>query len=142
MCWNATISLNTFALACFGMCFAYVNKYKGFTDNVWGLWAYIALLSFAIMQLLEALIWLDLARKSRYNTLLSILGFALITLQPLISILQMTNKKEWKPIMLVLYTLFVIAVYLLCLGKLEFKSVRAENVHQKRKCDLVGGCAE
>ena len=55
MCWNQTISLNTFIFTLFGINFAYLN-------NVISIYDYIFYLLFSSIQLLEYFAWGNLER--------------------------------------------------------------------------------
>ncbi len=67
MCWNATVSLNTFLFSFFAVNFAYFN-------NVINIYEYLFINSFISMQLIEYFTWKNLNNKN-LNRLLSQLGF-------------------------------------------------------------------
>lgn len=137
MCWSTQVSLNTFALAIFGMILAKANKYSFMSDSPWTIWIYLSLISFACMQLLEAFIWLDLNHTvSKWNYILSILGIIIILSQPCFTILCIHTKNEWwsnmKLHMFIAYIIFIIIsiLYLFIIQyPINFKSIRASNGH-------------
>ena len=83
MCWNETVSLNTFIFSLFGISFAYFN-------NVINSYLFVHLLSFNSMQLLEYFTWKHLNNK-KINRLLSMLGLFLIFIQPILFIISSYN---------------------------------------------------
>lgn len=85
MCWNATVSLNTFVIGVAAIVLAYINKYK---------WYFLVFIfSFVVVQLLEFLLWSFLDNKVA-NTILSILMACVILLQPIAAILLLTDKNK------------------------------------------------
>jgi len=93
MCWNSAVSLNTFAFSAFVLALVIYNntytKYKIAGLNSIGSYLFIA--SFIFMQLIEYFIWINLNNRS-YNTALSASAIILLMLQPLASIMIITNK--------------------------------------------------
>lgn len=78
MCWNASVSINTFLLGLFAMALAVGN---GVTQPRRCLF----FLSFVSMQLVEAFLWRNLGRPAA-NRAGSVAGYALLILQPLASL--------------------------------------------------------
>ena len=84
MCWNQSVSINTFVFGCLALGFIYFTntftKYKttGF-DNPF---MYLVVFSFLMMQLAEFFIWRSLSNK-QFNRILSIAGFGIILFQPI-----------------------------------------------------------
>jgi hypothetical protein len=92
MCWNSSISLNTFIFACLALLFIfYANtytKYKTHTfDNPL---VYLFLFEVAAMQLVEFYLWRNLKNKS-INKNLSIIASFIILFQQLTLILMIPN---------------------------------------------------
>jgi hypothetical protein len=120
MCWNETVSLNTFLFSLFGTTFAYFN-------NVIYIYSYLYLISFISIQLLEYFAWKHLNNK-KINRLLSQLGLFLIALQPILFILAIPNIENT-------VTTPVIALYILfCFGcilyfPIDFSMTKASNGH-------------
>ena len=92
MCWNQYVSINTFLVGIFGLLLiAFNNNYSSykisFFDNPY---AYIFMLSFIFMQLFEFILWRNLGNKI-INNIVSILGFLLLCIQPVASLLLLEN---------------------------------------------------
>ena len=125
MCWNATVSLNTFLFSFFAVNFAYFN-------NVINIYEYLFFYSFISMQLIEYFTWKNLNKKhlnnKKINRLLSQLGMLLVFMQPLFFILIPNNVKF--NIKATLITLYVIClVFLGYLIKYDYSMVKAPNGH-------------
>lgn len=108
MCWNADISLNTFLFSFGVLALIYYNntytKYKtGEFDNPW---LYVFLFLVIVIQLIEFFIWRNLNNKE-YNRWLSIAGMAVLFLQP-ISSLMLLSDEYLRNICIVLYSLISI----------------------------------
>ena len=84
MCWNESVSINTFVFGCLALIFIYFTntftkyKTKGF-DNPF---MYLIVFSFLIMQLIEFFIWRNLNNK-QINRILSLIGLGIIIIQPI-----------------------------------------------------------
>jgi len=94
MCWNAEVSLNTFLFSGFVLLLImYNNAYTQYKikelDNIW---AYLFFASFIFMQLIEFFIWRNIDNPF-YNRLFTILATLLILLQPIASMMLLTNTK-------------------------------------------------
>ena len=128
MCWNATVSLNTFAFALFAVALAYVNKYNDTPLAVYGMY-----LLFASMQLIEGGVWLTLNRAdgAQWNRALSIVGFVVISLQPLVSLLTIRGRDALRAKLLLAYVAFlaVTCVYVLTVASTDFRTLPASNGH-------------
>ena len=120
MCWNASVSLNTYIFGLFASSFAY---YNGTTD----LLGFLLFQSFIIMQLIEYFIW----SKTFSNRLLSQIALFFILCQPVLNILKIQKMPELIPYLLVAYFIFIIIVYTIItpLNTLEFSSVPSKNGH-------------
>ena len=120
MCWNASVSLNTYIFGLFASSFAY---YNGTTD----LHGFLLFQSFIIMQLIEYFIW----SKTFSNSLLSQIALFAILCQPVLNILKIQKMPKLIPYLLVAYFIFIIIVYTIItpLNTLEFSSVPSKNGH-------------
>lgn len=120
MCWNATVSLNTFLFSLFGTSFAYFN-------NVIYTYKYLYLISFISMQLLEYFTWKHLNNK-KINRLLSQLGLFLIFIQPILFILSIPNvEHNVKTSVILLYILFSLSCFLYF--PINYSMTKAPNGH-------------
>ena len=130
MCWNATVSLNTFLFSFFAVNFAYFN-------NVINIYECLFFYSFISMQLIEYFTWKNLNAKNlnnknlnnkKINRLLSQLGFFLIFLQPLFFILIPNNVKfNVKATLITLYLAFFFLFFIPI--KNDFSMTKAPNGH-------------
>jgi len=120
MCWNATVSLNTFLFSFFGVNFAYFN-------NVINIYEYLFINSFISIQLVEYFTWKHLHNK-KINRLLSKIGFFLIVLQPILFILVPNNVKF--NVKASLITLYLVCFFLIFFSiKNDFSMAKAPNGH-------------
>jgi hypothetical protein len=120
MCWNASVSLNTYALGLFA---SSLSLYNG-DSNIRG---FIFYNSVVIIQLIEYFIW----SKTFSNRLLSqIMLFVLIS-QPFLNILKIEKRPDLVPYLLAGYILFIVIVYttLIPLNTVDFSSVPSKNGH-------------
>jgi hypothetical protein len=120
MCWNASVSLNTYIFGLFASSFAY---YNGTTD----LLGFLLFQSFIIMQSIEYFIW----SKTFSNRLLSQIALFFILCQPVLNILKIQKMPKLIPYLLVAYFIFIIIVYTIItpLNTLDFSSVPSKNGH-------------
>ena len=98
MCWNQSVSMNTFLFSLFAVLLSFSN---GLIDNKMAL----LYLSFMSMQLVEYFAWGDINNKKKIE-LLSKVGFTLILLQPAISLSRLPDDK--RNIMMSLYAAFIL----------------------------------
>jgi hypothetical protein len=88
MCWNESVSLNTFLFSSFALWLIIYNnsftKYK--IKELNNKWIYVFFASFILMQLAEFFIWRNINDKY-YNNLFSIFAVSLLIVQPLASIM-------------------------------------------------------
>ena len=131
MCWNATVSLNTFAFAMFTMVLAGLNKYRGYELSM-----YIFYLSFACMQLVEGVTWLTLDDPS-WNAALSVAALALVILQPAASIMTIAESSAATRNRLIMaygvFVLLLIAWMVTSTTSTDYRMVRASNGHLEWK---------
>lgn len=120
MCWDQTISLNTFIFTLFGINFAYLN-------NVITTYDYVFYLSFSSIQLLEYFTWGNLNDK-KMNRFLSQIGMFLIFMQPILFILSLSKvESNIKTLVITLYMMF----FLFCIlyFPIDFSMAKAPNEH-------------
>jgi hypothetical protein len=117
MCWNKSVSLNTFLFGLFAVCLAVYNK----VITPFGGLGAMALIS---MQLVEYFAWTYLGNKDAI-ALLSKVGLGLIGVQPLLVHLEI-----FKTYLVPLVYLGYVALYLgVTLSTTEFTMVKAPNGH-------------
>jgi hypothetical protein len=120
MCWNASVSLNTYIFGLFASSFAY---YNGVID----LLGFILYQSILLIQLIEYFIW----SKTFSNRLLSQIALFVIICQPMFNIIKIKNRPELIPYILVAYISIVAIVYtfIIPLNTVNFSSVPSKNGH-------------
>jgi len=120
MCWNASVSLNTYALGLFA---SSLSLYNG-DSNIRGFIFYNSIL---IIQLIEYFI----LSKTFSNRLLSQIALFVILCQPILNIIKIERQPELVPYLLAGYLLFIIIVYttLRPLNTIDFSSVPSKNGH-------------
>lgn len=120
MCWNASVSLNTYALGLFA---SSLSLYNG-DSNIRG---FIFYQSIILIQLIEYFIW----SKTFSNRLLSQIALFVILCQPILNIIKIERQPELVPYLLAGYLLFIIIVYttLRPLNTIDFSSVPSKNGH-------------
>ena len=92
MCWNETVSLNTFLFSSFVLLLiAYNNTHTQYkVADFDGVWHYFFYISFISMQLIEFFIWRNIDNKF-YNHIFSTMAAILLFIQPLISLMLLPN---------------------------------------------------
>ena len=92
MCWNEHVSLNTFLFSSFVLALiVYNNSYTKYKiQELNNTWMYIFIASFVFMQLIEFFIWKNINNKF-YNNAFSIIATLLLLLQPIASIMILSN---------------------------------------------------
>jgi uncharacterized membrane protein YfcA len=119
MCWNASVSLNTFAFGVFALLFSYFN------DDI-KIPVAISYLSIIIMQLIEYFVW----SKTYSNSLLSQIALIVIFCQPIFQILSIEKKPELILYLLVAYIIFMlIYACTTSFNNINFSMVPAKNGH-------------
>jgi hypothetical protein len=131
MCWNASVSLNTFVFGVFALLFSYFN------DDI-KIPVAISYLSIIIMQLIEYFVW----SKTYSNSLLSQIAFLVIFCQPIFQILSIEKRPELIQYLLLTYFIFVIIVWtgIIYVTNIDFSMIPAENGHLAWKwlnCNLL-----
>jgi hypothetical protein len=120
MCWNASVSLNTYIFGLFASLFSYYNG----NSEILGIIFYQSVI---IMQLIEYFIW----SKTFSNRLLSQIGLSVILLQPIFNIIKIKTKPELIPYLLIAYLIFIIIVYtsIIPLDSINFSTLPSKNGH-------------
>ena len=108
MCWNEQISLNTFLFSGFVLLLIIYNnaftQYK--IEELNNKWIYLFLASVFLMQLTEFFIWRNIKNKY-YNSFFTIIAGILLIIQPMFSIMILSNK-DIKYTLLICYLLVVV----------------------------------
>jgi len=117
MCWNATVSLNTFLFSLFITIISYYN-------NVITLPYALYFCSFFTMQLVEYFIW-----KGYNNHLFSLLGLLIILSQPIFA-LMVINDYYSKIVLISLYIILSVIYYTIN-NNVDLSTVIAKNGHLK-----------
>lgn len=123
MCWNASISLNTYLFSLFASVLAIAN-------GVISIPAFVAYQAFCTMQLIEYFTW----SKTFDNKLLSQIAAILVLSQPVISFAILIVNKEVKmylPYLIVSYILFLFVFVSIWKpwSKVTFEMVKSQNGH-------------
>jgi hypothetical protein len=108
MCWNEHVSLNTFLFSSFVLLLIIYNnlftKYK--IQELNNTFVYLFIASVVFIQLIEFFIWKNINNKF-YNNMFSIMATLLLLLQPIASIMILSNI-QLRNILLFLYLLLAI----------------------------------
>jgi hypothetical protein len=116
MCWNASISINTFLFSTFAVILAFGN-------NILSLVQVFFYMSFISMQFIEYLIW----SKTFSNRSLSMIALLLIVLQPVCSLICIKDKNLLVPL-LIGYSIFVAYIFTRW-NTIDFRSIKSSNGH-------------
>ena len=134
MCWNASVSLNTFLFSSFAVA-------MGVGNNIITVPTAIFWMSFISMQLVEFFLWRSITkRKKTANAFWSKVGLFIIFIQPLMSMLRIgvgsgngRGDGNWLHYWIVVgaYLAFMALVYTVFvpLWTIDFSSERAQNGH-------------
>ena len=129
MCWNDSISLNTFLFSSFILVLIIYNnsftKYK--IQELNNKWIYIFISSVIFVQLIEFFIWRNINNK-HYNNLFSILALFLLHMQPVASIMIITNIRL-RNLLLLSYLLLAIPYLIYKCFTIKILSAKGENGH-------------
>lgn len=108
MCWNVSVSLNTFLFSSFALLLIIYNnsftKYK--IQELNNKWIYVFFVPVILMQLAEFFIWRNINNKY-YNNLFSIFAVSLLVVQPIASIM-IIQTSFIRNILLFIYLLLAI----------------------------------
>ncbi len=120
MCWNASVSLNTYIFGLFASLFSY---YNGFGNIL----SVIFYQSFIIMQLIEYFIW----TKTFSNKLLSQIALFIVLCQPIFNIIKIETYPKAISYLLAAYLIFIIILYTLIIpiDTINFSTVPSKNGH-------------
>jgi hypothetical protein len=114
MCWNETVSLNTFLFSSFVLgLIIYNNEMTMYKIKRMNIWVYLFLALVIIVQLIEFFIWKNIQNKN-YNIFFTTLLFTVFFLQP-ISTMILINDKTIQTNMLSMYFIIFIplVIYIL-----------------------------
>ena len=129
MCWNENVSLNTFLFSSFVLLLIIYNnlftKYK--IQELNNTFVYLFIASFVFMQLIEFFIWKNINNKF-YNNMFSIMATLLLLLQPIASIMILSNI-QLRNILLFLYLLLTIPFSIYQFSTKNIHSVISESGH-------------
>jgi hypothetical protein len=129
MCWNEDVSLNTFLFSSFVLLLILYNnlftKYK--IKEFKNIFHYIFIASFIFIQLIEFFIWRNINNKF-YNNIFSIIAQLLLIIQPIISIMLLSNIKL-RNSLLILYLLIAIPFSIYNFSTKNIHSVVSERGH-------------
>jgi len=129
MCWNEDVSLNTFLFSGFVLALIIYNnaftKYK--IKELDNKWLYAFATSFILMQLIEFFIWKNIDNKF-YNNIFSILATLLIIVQPIVSMMIITNV-QLRNLLLACYLLLTIPYSAYSFYTKNIHSVKSESGH-------------
>lgn len=117
MCWNQTVSLNTFIFGLFAVTFAYSN-------NVLTLYESLYYMSFISMQLVEYFTWKHLDNKT-INRLMSQSALLLILIQ--FPLLLLAYENSYTYLLISLY--MGIVLYEMTTHTFDFSMTKAANGH-------------
>lgn len=108
MCWNEEVSLNTFLFSSFVLLLIlYNNTYTQYKITYLNnLWIYLFFMSFIAMQLVEFFIWRNINNKF-YNHIFSTMAAMLLFIQPLVSLMMLSNISLRNNLILVYSVLFL-----------------------------------
>lgn len=131
MCWNENVSLNTFLFSGFVLILIIYNnsftKYK--IPELNNKWIYLFIASFIFMQLFEFFIWRNI-NNAFYNNLFSIFAILLLIIQPIASIMIITNV-QMRNSLLMIYLLLAIPFSIYKFSTKHIHSVISKNGHLK-----------
>jgi hypothetical protein len=131
MCWNEEVSRNTFFFSGFVLSLIIFNntytqyKIQELNNN----WVYIFIASFITIQLIEIFIWRNINNRI-YNNRFSILASVVFCIQPIISMMLLTNI-PLRNVLLLIYCSLALpyAIYKLVFHTKQFSSVVSESGH-------------
>jgi uncharacterized membrane protein HdeD (DUF308 family) len=129
MCWNAEVSLNTFLFSSFMLfLIIYNNLYTQYKIVEFkNLWVCLFFVSFILMQLIEFFIWKTINNKY-YNNIFSIIATLLILLQPVASLMILSNI-DLRNKLLIVYSLLVIPYSIYKFNNQNIHTIISSNKH-------------
>ena len=133
MCWNESVSLNTFLFSSFVLiliiCSNLYTKYK--IQELNNTFIYLFIASFIFMQLIEFFIWKNISNKF-YNNIFSIAATMLVIIQPVVSIMILSNI-QLRNTLLILYLSLAIPYSIYKFSTKNIHSVISERGHLRWK---------
>jgi len=133
MCWNENVSLNTFLFSSFVLILIIYNnlftKYK--IQELNNVFIYLFIASFIFMQLIEFFIWKNISNKF-YNNIFSIAATMLVIIQPVVSIMILSNI-QLRNTLLILYLSLAIPYSIYKFSTKNIHSVISERGHLRWK---------
>jgi len=133
MCWNESVSLNTFLFSSFVLILIICNnlytKYK--IQELNNTFIYLFIASFIFMQLIEFFIWKNISNKF-YNNIFSIAATMLVIIQPVVSIMILSNI-QLRNTLLILYLSLAIPYSIYKFSTKNIHSVISERGHLRWK---------
>jgi len=118
MCWNSTVSLNTFLFGLFSVLLALKNNIITIKDSLF----YFSVIS---IQLIEYFTWKNINNLEKIKTL-SIIALLLIFLQPALNLNSSYNGSHKKEILMI-YLIFIL--YVIIKSNINFTMTKAPNGH-------------
>jgi hypothetical protein len=108
MCWNEHVSLNTFLFSSLVLLLIlYNNTYTQYKIEYFNnFWMFLFFMSFISMQLIEFFIWRNIDNKL-YNHIFSTMAAMLLFIQPLVSLMIVSNISLRNKLLVVYSLLFV-----------------------------------
>lgn len=129
MCWNESVSLNTFLFSGFVILLITYNnaftKYK--IESLNNIYLLLFSLSVISIQLVEFFVWRNI-NNAYYNHLFSIVEASIIFIQPILSIMIIT-KKTLRNTLLFLYLLLAIPYSIYAINTKNIKTIVTEKGH-------------
>lgn len=124
MCWNETISLNTFLFSSFVLgLIIYNNEMTMYKMKEMNKWLYIFLGLIIIVQLIEFFIWKNIQNKT-YNGFFTTLLFAIFFLQPISTNMLIQDKTIQTNMLTMYFIIFIpLAIYFLSTTTKIYSSV-------------------
>lgn len=123
MCWNPEVSISTYLFSAIPVTLCYIY-------GLMPLSRFLYLQSFISIQLVEYFLWTYL-ENDQWNRIFSIIGWSLIFLQPMFSILSIQQFDSYKYTAMFAYLIYI--AFVLFAYKTEFKTVVATNKHLQWK---------
>ena len=132
MCWNATVSLNTFLFSSFVLLLIIYNntytKYKIHELN--NVYIYIFFALFISIQLIEFFIWRNVNNQF-YNNIFSITATMVLFLQPIVSIMIISSNDKLRNSLVLCYLLLAIPYSIYSFSTKHIHTVVGESGHLK-----------
>jgi len=133
MCWNEHVSLNTFLFSSFVLLLIIYNnlftKYK--IQELNNTFVYLFIASVIFMQLIEFFIWKNINNKF-YNNMFSIMATLLLLLQPIASIMILSNI-QLRNMLLILYLSLAIPYSIYNFSTKNIRCVISDSGHLRWK---------